>query len=74
MKGQGRGDGRRESAVCTVSLETPTSSTKHQATIWKEETLLEDTEPFVPRATSASHKGCFLFAAAKFFDSVLALQ
>ena len=40
MKGQGRGDGRRESAVCTVSLETPTSSTKHQATIWKEETLL----------------------------------
>lgn len=39
MKGQGQGDGRRDGAVCTVSLETPTSPSEHQATIKREETL-----------------------------------
>lgn len=33
-----------------------------------------DAEPFAPRATPTTHKGCFWFAAAKSLDSVLALQ
>lgn len=40
MKGQGQGEARRESAICIVSPETVTSSSKHQATISEEEILI----------------------------------